>query len=167
MRITPLDISRQEFRRTMRGYDVDEVNSFLDEVSREFEGLINDNSHLQVRIKTIEDKVNEYREMEKAMENALISVEKVSEETKLNAQKEAELMIREAELKAKELWSEGEDISRKLREDIMELKKQKQILLSKLKTTIEAHLKMIEFDDEEDKEDIAIGGGESQSSEEA
>ena len=167
MRITPLDISRQEFRRTLRGYDVDEVNSFLDEVSREFEGLISDNSHLQDRIKTIEEKVNEYREMEKAMENALISVEKVSEETKLNAQKEAELMIREAELKAKELWSEGEDISKKLRDDIIDLKKQKQIFMSKLKTTIEAHLKMIEFDDEEDEEDIAIGGGESISSEEA
>jgi cell division initiation protein len=152
MKITPLDISRQEFRRVMRGYDVDEVDSFLDTVSNEYEELTKENSRLRERIKTLEDKVGEYREMEKAMENALISVERVSEEIKLNAQKEAELMIREAELKARDILREGDALSKKLREDIVELKRQRQILRSKLKATIETHLKMIEFEDEEDQE---------------
>lgn len=162
MRITPLDISRQEFRRTMRGYDMDEVDSFLDEVSNEYEEIIKENSLLHDRIKGMEEKVNEYREMEKAMENALVSVEKVSEEIKLNAQKEAELITKEAELKAKEIRQEGEEVSKKLREDIIDLKSQKQILLSKLRTTINAHLKMIEFEDREDDEDLKPENGASQ-----
>lgn len=158
MKITPLDISRQEFRRVMRGYDVDEVDSFLDTVSNEYEELMKENAHLRERIKTLEDKVGEYREMEKAMENALISVERVSEEIKLNAQKEAELMIREAELKARDILREGDALSKKLREDIVELKRQRQILRSKLKATIETHLKMIEFEDEEDQESPVTEG---------
>ncbi|MGQ9630902.1 MAG: DivIVA domain-containing protein [bacterium] len=144
MKITPLDIHQQEFKRSMRGYDVEEVDEFLDMVADEYENLIKENASLKEQIKELVEKNNSYREIERAMESALMSVEKVKEDLRLNAEREAELVLRNAEIKANEIRSEAEQQVRKLRNEILELKKQRQLFEAKLRAAIEIHLRMLE-----------------------
>ena len=65
MRITPLDIRKQEFRKAMRGLDAEEVYAFLSTVGDEYEAILNDNKALRERVLELDDKVLEYRSMEK------------------------------------------------------------------------------------------------------
>ena len=77
MRITPLDIRKQEFHRVMRGLDAEEVYAFLSTIGDEYEALLNDNKALRDRLLELDDKVQEYRTMEKTLRDTLLTASAV------------------------------------------------------------------------------------------
>ncbi|MGI6587569.1 MAG: DivIVA domain-containing protein [Peptococcia bacterium] len=106
--LTPLDIHNREFRRSLRGYDIDEVDEFLDEVIRDFESLYKENLDLKETIQQKEENINRYKELEQTLQNTLVLAQQTGEEAKQNAKKEAELIIWEAQKKAEQICSEAE-----------------------------------------------------------
>lgn len=101
--LTPLDIHNREFRRSLRGYDIDEVDEFLDEVIRDFETLYKENLDLKEKIQKQDDNINKYKELEETLQNTLVLVQQLSEEVKQNAEQEAKLIIWEAQKKAEQI----------------------------------------------------------------
>jgi cell division initiation protein len=77
-KLTPLDIRKQEFPQRFRGYDPDEVDTFLDLIADDAEGLTNERNQLQDRVATLESQLAEFREMERSLRDALVMAEKMS-----------------------------------------------------------------------------------------
>src|SRR5512145_2914106 len=100
MRITPLDIQSKQFPVKFRGFDVDEVYSFLELIREELEELLRENASLKEQLNRADAQLQEYRNMEVTLRETLMTAQQMVDEYKTNSRKEAELIIREAELKA-------------------------------------------------------------------
>jgi DivIVA domain len=85
MRITPLDIRKQEFKKVMRGLDADEVYAFLNTVAEEYEAVLSDNKNLRERLVAIEERLNEFKSIETNLRNTLLTAEKLTQEAKESA----------------------------------------------------------------------------------
>ncbi len=144
MRITPLDIRKQEFKRVMRGLDVDEVHAFLNTVAEEYEAVLSDNKNLREKIVAIEERLNEYKSIEMNLRNTLLTAEKLTQEAKDNARREASLIVRQAEMEAEKAADGIRSHTAQLRREILELKKNKDNYLSRLRTLIEGNARMLE-----------------------
>lgn len=158
MRLTPLDIREQQFRRVMRGEDPDEVATFLASVAAEFENLLAENKELRQRMIDVEDKLNEYRNMEKALRDTLLTAERVMTESKESAQREAALILREAEHAAASATARiAQDVSQ-LRRELGELRRLKDAYLGRMRWLARSHLEMIEGQAQEFAEvDASVG----------
>jgi cell division initiation protein len=144
MRLTPLDIRKQEFKKAMRGFDADEVNAFLSTLADEYEAVINDNKALRERLLELDDKVQEYRNMEKTLRDTLLTAERVTVEAKENARREADLLVKEAQIEAEKSVRDIRNSAMKLRQEIQILKQQKDGYLSRLRILVESHINFIE-----------------------
>ena len=161
MRITPLDIRKQEFRKTMRGLDSDEVYAFLTTVAEEYEAVLSDNKQLRERIVEIEERLKEYKTIETNLRNTLLTAERVTNEAKENARKEASLIVREAEVEAEKAAEAIRAHTQQLRREVLELKRQKDNYLMRFRTLLESHHRVLDGFQEDfanvDKEIEEIG----------
>ncbi len=107
MKLTPLDIRHKEFKRGMRGYADVEVDEFLDQVADEYERLFKENIDLQDRVESLEDKVAGYKRIEDTLQKTLVNAQASAEEQKQNANKQAQLVLQDAELKSRQLVNEA------------------------------------------------------------
>ena len=158
MRITPLDIQQKQFPMKFRGFDVEEVYAFLEVVREEMEDLLRENASLKEQVHRSENQIKEYRDMETTLRETLMTAQQMVEEYKTNARKEAELLIREAELKADTLMKEAQDKVVKIHEDIVDLKGIRRHFKEELKRLVEGHMRMLEFDKEREGEGEEAGG---------
>jgi cell division initiation protein len=148
MKITPLDIQQQQFRIRFRGFDVREVDSFLEKLVDEFETLIRESANRQSKIQRLRREIEEYRDREKGFKNAMVNAQKALEDMKINAKKEAELIVAEAEMKAEKILSTAHERLTQLHEDISELKRQRMQLEVELGSILEAHRKLLDMSSE-------------------
>ena len=96
MSLTPLDIHNKEFSRGFRGYDEDEVNEFLDRIIKEFEALIREKKELEEEIESLNERLEHFSNIEETLKKSIFIAEQTAEEVKQNANKEAQLIIKEA-----------------------------------------------------------------------
>jgi cell division initiation protein len=161
MRITPLDIRKQEFRKTMRGLDADEVYAFLTTVAEEYEAVLSDNKKLRERIVDLEQRLQEYKKIETNLRNTLLTAERVTNETRENARREASLIVREAEVDAEKAAEAIRAHTQELRREVLELKRQKDNYLTRFRTLLESHSRVLDGFQEDfaniDKEIEEIG----------
>ncbi len=148
MRITPLDIQQKQFPMKFRGFDIEEVYAFLEVVREEMEDLLRENALLKEQVHRTENQIREYRDMEMTLRETLITAQQMVEDFKTNARKEAELLIRDAELKADVILKEAQEKVVKIHEDIVDLKGIRRHFKEEVKRLIESHLRMIDFDKE-------------------
>ncbi len=144
MKLTPLDIRHKEFKRGMRGYADEEVDEFLDEVADEYERIFKENIDLSERLETLEEKVAGYRRIEETLQKTLVSAQQSAEELKTNANKEAQLILRDAELKARQMVSDLYSDRQNLEKSIAAMSGVEQDMRFKLKTMLETFLKQLE-----------------------
>ena len=100
MKVTPLDLRQQRFQTVMRGYDRGEVNAFLIEAADDYEHALRDNDRLRQELAKSEAVLNEHRAQEKNLRNTLLTAQKLADEIKEQADKEAARIVREAEGRA-------------------------------------------------------------------
>jgi cell division initiation protein len=100
--LTPLEVRQKkgDFRRAVRGYDAELVNDFLDLVADRMEELVRQNMTMTDRVEALERELEEYQAKERALSDGLMAAQKLREETRSQAEKEGELMIREARMAA-------------------------------------------------------------------
>jgi len=152
MRITPLDIQQKQFPMKFRGFDVEEVYAFLEVIREEMEDLLRDNASFKEDMIKLETQVKEHKDMETTLRETLMTAQQMVEEYKTNARKEAELLVKEGELKADTLMKDAQEKVIKIHEDIVDLKGIRRHFKEELKRLIEGHLKMLEFDKEREEE---------------
>lgn len=152
MRITPLDIQQKQFPIKFRGFDVEDVYAFLEVIREEMEDLLRENASLKEQIHRAEQQLQEYRDMENTLRETLMTAQQLVEDYKNNARKEADLIIREAELKADAMIKEAQEKVIKIHEDIVDLKGIRRHFKEELKRLIESHLMMLDFDEIREEE---------------
>ncbi|MEK7197504.1 MAG: DivIVA domain-containing protein, partial [Nitrospirota bacterium] len=152
MRITPLDIQQKQFPMKFRGFDVEEVYAFLEVVREEMEELLRENASLKETAQRAENQIKEHKDMESTLRETLITAQNMVEDYKTNARKEAELLVKEAELKSDSMMKDAQEKVIKIHEDIVDLKGIRRHFKEELKRLIESHMKMLEFDKEREGE---------------
>ncbi len=151
MKLTPIDIQQQQFKVKFRGFDVREVDLFLEQMADAFEALQVKNENLRNEIKRIELESKGYKEREETFKRAMLNSQKVLEQMKVNARKSAELVIADAEVKAEKILNRAHNRLAQLHEDIAELKRQRMQIEVQIRSVIEGHSKLLEIGKEEAK----------------
>lgn len=149
MTITPLDIQQQQFKTRFRGFDIREVDTFLEQMADAFESLQSENKKLREEINRLKLESQGYKEREETFKRAVLNSQKVLEQMKQNARKSAELVIADAEIKAEKILSRAQNRLEQLHEDIAELKRQRMQIEVQIRSIIESHSKLLEIGKEE------------------
>ena len=95
--LTPLDIENIRFQKAVRGYNVDEVDDFLDQLSADYEKIYKENIELKENIESSKRELEHYKSIEHTLQNTLIMAQSASEDIKKIAQQKAEQIIKDAE----------------------------------------------------------------------
>jgi cell division initiation protein len=148
MKLTPLDIQQQQFSMRFRGFDVREVDLFLEQMAGTFEQLQRDNEALKEEILRLRRESQGLKKREETFRRAMIHSQKVLENMKGNAEKQAELIIAEAEIKADKIINHAQNRLNHLQEDITELRRQRVQIEVEINAIIEAHAKLLKISQE-------------------
>lgn len=147
MKITPLDIQQMEFRRRLRGYDREEVDQFLEEVAQTVETLTNDNFNLREKLSAAERELGELKKAEATLTQTLISTQALTEQLKHAAQRDANLVLKEAELRAEEVVREARQELARSERDLIELRKQRLMAIERLRSMLRSFERMLEIEE--------------------
>jgi cell division initiation protein len=152
MKITPLDIQQQRFRSAWRGLDRAEVDAFLNLVASEVESLIRENHDLKEELRRARNMLDQFREREQALKETMITAQKITDDIKHAARKDAEIVVGQAELEAEKILQNAHARLIAVIDDIHELKRQRTVLTQNLKSTLETHQKLLDVQKEEEQE---------------
>jgi len=144
MKITPLDIRKQPFRKTLYGLDPDQVNSFLEMVAAEYEALLRSRDEQAMLLKTAEQKLEHYEKIEKVLNETLLTAQKATDEARVKAQKEAELVLKDAQIRAGRYEDDAHDRVRRLDADLVSLKNQRDSFLARFKAMLKTQLELLQ-----------------------
>lgn len=152
-RLTPLEIQQHEFSRKWKGIDSVEVESFLAMVAEDMEDLARTNSELETRVRRLEEENAEHRERERILKQTLLTAQRASEDIRAAAQREAELIVREAHDSGERLTHNALQRSAEIEKAIHELKIQRANFRLQLQKMLELFQQVLEFDRDEDEKD--------------
>lgn len=144
MRITPLDVRKQEFKRGMRGYDADEVRAFLTTLADEYEAVLVDNKQLRERVLEQDEKLAEYRNLERTLRDTLMTAERVAQEARETARKEGELVLAEARQRVQQVLADGRRQLDELRREALAVHREKESFLGRFRSLAEAQIQFVE-----------------------
>lgn len=150
MRLTPLDIKKQEFKRVVRGYDRDEVNTFLEMIAEEFEALLHERSRLSEEIVRLRTQLQDYQDVERTLKHALKNTQETALQSLENSKREAEMVVRDAEMEAEKIIRDAKVRLAELKNELMVVKAQKSSFARRLRHLLESQLELIgvlEIDD--------------------
>jgi cell division initiation protein len=145
MSLSPHDIQKQQFRMRFRGFDIREVDRFLELVAENLAGLQTENKALKEEVRRLKLETQGYKEREETFKRAMLNSQKVLEQMKENARKSAEIIIADAEVKAEKILNRAHNRLSQLHEDISELKRQRMQIEVQIRSIIESHSKLLEL----------------------
>jgi cell division initiation protein len=151
MKITPIDISGHTFAVKMRGFDQEEVRSFLNLVSSEFEALIVESNSVKERLSQVEASVADMRERERILKETLLTAQRLADEIREEARKEGQLIVREAEVKAAQLLDQAGRKAGELEGTIQALRVEREAFAQRVRSAVEQHLRLLEMHHNEDQ----------------
>jgi cell division initiation protein len=145
MKITPLDIEKQQFKVGFRGYSVVDVDSFLGLVAREYEALVRENMELGEKVKELAERLEVLRQREEALKDTMVTAQKATQDIKEAAKKEADLIIAQAEFHAEKVLAGAQERKVRVFDEINELKRQRIQWIAHLEGLIDSHRKLLEL----------------------
>src|SRR5712692_559300 len=154
--LTPLEIQKQIFARKLKGFDPDEVRAYLQMVAEEIEVLIKDVDRLSRENVMLREDLEEHNQRERILKDTLLSAQKVSEDVKANARKEAELIVKDAELLSERLVSQAMSRVADLEKTIQDLKVERRSARNKLQATMDTVQHLLMLDAEQEANEIPI-----------
>lgn len=153
MRITPLDIQKHRFRKKAWGLDPEEVRTFLQAVSEQFELVVRDNADYREQIARLKDQLRLHEERERVLKDTLITAQQAAKDLRENARKDAELIVKEAELTAERMMDTIKSRVAALLAQMAELKAGRKLLRERLLSMWDQQHDLIAIWEEEDKRD--------------
>ena len=160
MRITPLDIQQMVFKVSFRGYDKEEVNRFLEELAQTVESSNRDNAVQREKILFLEQQLAELKRTEATLSSTLLSAQSLAEDVKRNAQREADLVIKEAELKAGELIRQARVELTDTQRELSSLQKQRLLMIERLRASLRMFERLFEVEEQEAFRDVETASEE-------
>jgi cell division initiation protein len=145
VKITPIDISKQEFKKIMRGYDPIEVDTFLEMLGNEYETLIKQNTEYEDKIRQLEAELKNFKEVEKTLKQTLLNLQENSDKSRENSRKEADLIKKEAEIEAKEMLDKAKRQAQAMHEEMITMRTQKESLIARLRHILSSHLELLDI----------------------
>ena len=142
--ITPLDIENKKFAKQMvNGYNVNEVDDFLDELTVSYEKLYKENAQLKANAEELNNDVGQYKNIETTIQNTLVMAQKTADEVQEVAKKQAEQLIKDAQTEAKKSVDElNLQITMKQKE-LEDVKKQFDVYKAKMESLLISQLELI------------------------
>ena len=138
--LTPLDVRRYEFGKALRGYDPERVNQFRDQVAEELERLSRVNQELEAKARGFHEQLRAFRERDKAINEALVSAQQLRKDIREQADKESQLIIREARAEADRIIEDARQEIRRMEDQIASLDRARRAYLAQLRMVVERQL---------------------------
>src|SRR3954451_7341972 len=151
MAITPLEIQKMRFSQKMRGYDPTEVEGFLSLLAEELAARIAQAEKLERENRYYRQRLEETEHREHQLQQTLLRAQKVSDEITANAKREAELMVREAEMAADKMVQQAVEQSTRIESKIAELRTMRRELQMKFRNTLDLFQRILEAELEEER----------------
>lgn len=137
MRISALDIRQQQFTvRMFKGLDPQEVEAFLEDVAEDYESVVKENALLKEQLATLEERSRNITEHERTLQETLVTTHRLTEEMKQTARREAEMIVRDAELRGEKVTEELRTEETRLRHDLVSLRRMRRQLVDEMRTTL-------------------------------
>lgn len=143
MRVTPMDIRQQQFTVRFRGFDRQEVDAFLADVAADYEQLVKENALLKEQLAALEERSRGIEGREKLLQDTLLTTQRLAEEMKDGAKREANLLVREAELQGDKLLEEARAEEAKIKAEILALKRTRRQLAEGLRVTLDMYQRLV------------------------
>lgn len=153
MNVTPLDLRQQKFKSAMRGYDRGEVDALLTEVADDYEGAIRETDRLRQEVARLEDLLAEHRSEEKSLKNTLVSAQRLADEMRESAERDAQRVIRDAEARADLLVQKAQTRHEDLQREIDGLRARRRETETSVEAIINALKNALDFVREQDQKD--------------
>jgi cell division initiation protein len=153
MKVTPLDLRQQKFRTVMRGYDREEVESFLNETADDYEQALRDADRLRDELARAQTSLDEHRESERNLRNTLLTAQRLADEIKQNAETEGKRMVREAEGRADLMLQKTQSRLEEVQREIDGLRLKRRDVENSLEATISSLRNALEFVREQDQKE--------------
>jgi cell division initiation protein len=158
MRITPHDIRQQQFTvRMFRGFDPQEVDAFLEDVADDYESLLKECQLLKEQLAAQEERQRGVIERERTLQDTLVTTQRLTEEMKAAAKREADLIVREAELRGEKAVEAARGEEAKIRVDIQTLKRMRRQVFEELAATLDRYHRMLASDAADEEPEDGTG----------
>lgn len=144
--LTPLDIENKRFAKTIKGYNTDDVDDFLDQVTVEYERLYKDNAEYKTKVEQLEKELNHYKTVEHTLQNTLLMAQSTAEDIKEMAQKQADQMIEQAKVESKKVLEDVNKDELEIVRKTEDLKKQFEVYKAKMEALLISQLELLQND---------------------
>jgi cell division initiation protein len=145
MKYSPLDIKNQEFNKSVRGYNTDEVQIYLESLSDFLEEMSNENEKLQVELVETKKQLDEYKKIERELQSTLLNAQESSSKSVQTTKKQTELLLKESELKAAQIVEKAKEEANFIRNSVLNLKEERILFIAKLKAMVESQKKILKM----------------------
>lgn len=153
MKLTPTDVQRQSFDTRFRGFDPDEVRAFLAAVAEEMAALQRQRDEVEQQLRHLELIVNEHRERESILKNTLLTAQKASEDIREAARKEADTIVKQAELQGDRLLELAQSRAHEVERGILELRGHRTALRTDIRALVTRLTHLLDLQEEAEVED--------------
>jgi len=144
-RLTARDIENQEFARRLRGYDPQEVDLFLRSIAENVERLTLEHGEMREELGRLREQLEQGRDQEQTLQKTLVSAQRMTDELKERAGREAELVVQEARVRADRTHRESQETLMRLEADISRAKLDRETFERQLRSVIEQHLTLLDM----------------------
>lgn len=149
MRLTPLDIKKQEFERVFRGFDPEETRAFLDMVAQQWQEVLDEQRRLEDQVRALEGKLDHYQKVEEALQEALETARSSSQQRLENAKERAANIEREANARAHELTREAEQRRERMEREAEQIGRRRDEVVARLRGFLGSELELLDrFEDD-------------------
>jgi len=153
MKLTPSDVQRQTFGTRFRGFDPDEVRAFLAAVAEEMAALQRERDHIEQQLRHLELIVGEHREREAILKNTLLTAQKVAEDIRDVARKEADTVVKQAEIQGDRLLELAQGRAHEEERGILELRGHRTALRTDIRALVTRLTHLLDLQEEAEVED--------------
>jgi cell division initiation protein len=155
MKLSPLDVRKQEFKKGMRGYDIVEVDTFMEMVAAELEEALKQQKDARDRIIELETQLKDYRQIEKTLQQTLLQAQEATGRTYESARREAETILREAESRGAKIVEQANNDLARMNHELMRLAARKESLIGRLRVLLSSELDLLKTLDMGGPEDLS------------
>jgi cell division initiation protein len=149
--LTKADIVNTIFSKALYGYSRGEVDQFVQELSEEVGARDEEIERLHEQISSLQSKLNEYEQREKDLRDTLLTTHKMVDDIKQNAEKEAEVIVEQAKVKAQDIVAQAQNRSASIEEECLQLQKQRIQFKTRLKSLLETYQQFLDMEEENEQ----------------
>jgi len=144
MRLSPLIIKKQEFTKSLRGFDPEEVQAFLDKMASDVDLLLQENESLNEEVESLNQRVTEFQSIEKNLQDTLLKAQESSTKAIESSKKQTNLIIKEAEIKASQILENAKQEVNDIQNAVVNLREERDLIVAKLKSIVNSQAHLLE-----------------------